>query len=146
YILDRHLQPVPPGLPGELYIGGAGVARGYLGLPELTAEKFVPNPFLSKDEVGMLRVKDENGNENTFILHAKRSSLILYKTGDLARYLPNGNIEFLGRRDGQVKVRGFRVELGEIEAALREHPDIQEAVVVVQEAPLRTFEQPASTW
>ena len=94
YLLDRHLQPVPIGVPGELYIGGAGVARGYLNRPELTAEQFIPHPF-----------SDEPGAR-------------LYKTGDLARYLPDGNLEFLGRLDHQVKLRGFRIELGEIEAVL----------------------------
>ncbi|HEY9850992.1 MAG TPA: amino acid adenylation domain-containing protein [Leptolyngbyaceae cyanobacterium] len=109
YILDRHLQPVPIGVPGELYIGGAGLARGYLNRPELTAERFILNPF---------------SNEATDRL---------YKTGDLARYLPDGNIEFLGRIDHQVKIRGFRIELGEIEAALAQHPDVRESVVMKRE-------------
>ena len=109
YLLDRHLQPVPIGAPGELYIGGRCVARGYLNLPELTAEKFIPNRFSS-----------ETGAR-------------LYKTGDLARYLPDGNIEFLGRGDHQIKIRGFRVELGEIEIALGRHPAIAETVVLASE-------------
>lgn len=109
YILDRHLQPVPIGVPGELHIGGAGLARGYLNRPELTQEKFISNPF-STDYSGRL-----------------------YKTGDLVRYLPDGNIEFLGRIDQQVKIRGFRVELEEIEALLSQHPQVREAVVVVNE-------------
>ena len=109
YILDPHRQPVPIGVPGELYIGGEGLARGYLNRPDLTAERFVPNPF--------------GGGACTR----------LYRTGDLARYRPDGNIEFLGRVDHQVKLRGFRVELGEIEAVLGQHPAVQETVVVVRE-------------
>ena len=106
YLLDAHLQLVPIGIPGEIYIGGAGLARGYLNRPELTAERFIPNPF-----------SNEPGSR-------------LYKTGDLARYLPDGNIEFLGRIDHQVKIRGFRIELGEIEAVLSQHPDVQESLVI----------------
>jgi amino acid adenylation domain-containing protein len=109
YILDNHLQPVPIGVPGEIYIGGDGLALGYLNRPELTNEKFIPNPFnLSQ-------------------------SPRLYRTGDLARYLPDGNIEFLGRIDNQVKIRGFRIELGEIEAVLNKHPQVQQSVVIVRE-------------
>ncbi|BAZ30183.1 amino acid adenylation domain-containing protein [Cylindrospermum sp. NIES-4074] len=109
YLLNEHLQPVPIGVPGELYIGGAGVARGYLNLSELTAEKFIPHPFSTKP-----------GEK-------------LYKTGDLARYLPNGDLEYLGRIDHQVKIRGFRIELGEIEAVLSQHPGVQQSFVLVQE-------------
>jgi amino acid adenylation domain-containing protein/thioester reductase-like protein len=109
YILDPHLQPVPIGVTGELYIGGPGLARGYLNRPELTSEKFIPNPF------------------------SDRKSERLYKTGDLARYLTDGNIEFLGRLDNQVKIHGFRIELGEIEAVLNAHPQIQQAVVIAKE-------------
>ncbi|MEZ0372951.1 MAG: amino acid adenylation domain-containing protein, partial [Candidatus Sericytochromatia bacterium] len=107
YILDAELNPVPIGVPGELHIGGAGLARGYLNRPELTAEKFIPDPFSPPDRPERL-----------------------YKTGDLARYLPDGNVEFLGRIDHQVKLRGFRIELGEIEALLVQHPDVRDAVVL----------------
>ncbi|MBD2040239.1 non-ribosomal peptide synthetase [Microcoleus sp. FACHB-672] len=109
YILDSHQQPMPLGVAGELYIGGDNLARGYLNRPELTAEKFIANPF--------------NPQPNAR----------LYKTGDLACYLPDGNIEFLGRIDSQVKIRGFRIELGEIEATLRQHPDVEQAVVIDSE-------------
>ncbi|UCE20065.1 MAG: amino acid adenylation domain-containing protein [Gemmatimonadota bacterium] len=108
YILDRHLQPVPIGVPGELHIGGVGLARGYQNQPELTAEKFIPNPF-----------GDEPGAR-------------LYKTGDLARSMPDGTIDFLGRFDHQVKIRGSRIELGEIETTLGQHPAVREVVVTVQ--------------
>ncbi|TRT76023.1 MAG: amino acid adenylation domain-containing protein, partial [Microcystis sp. M_OC_Ca_00000000_S217Cul] len=120
YILDSHLQPVPIGVPGELHIGGAGVARGYLNRPELTAEKFISNPFVSLDPP--LTPLDKGGEQPSK----------LYKTGDLARYLPDGKIEYLGRIDNQVKVRGFRLELGEIEAVLSQHPLVQEAVVMAR--------------
>jgi amino acid adenylation domain-containing protein len=109
YILDRFMHPVPIGVPGELYIGGVGVARGYFNRPELTAEKFLADPF------------------------RKESGARLFKTGDLARYRPDGAIEFLGRIDYQVKIRGFRIELGEIEVTLAEHSAIKEAVVVARE-------------
>ena len=109
FILDKVLQPVPIGVAGELHIGGDGLARGYLKRAELTAEKFIAHP-LSPDPKARL-----------------------YKTGDLVRYLPNGNVEFLGRIDDQVKIRGFRIELGEIESILRQHPGINEAVVVARE-------------
>jgi amino acid adenylation domain-containing protein/non-ribosomal peptide synthase protein (TIGR01720 family) len=109
YLLDRDLQPVPVGVPGELHIGGACLARGYLNHPELTQEKFIPNPF-STDP------------------HSR-----LYKTGDLARYLPDGNIEYLGRIDNQVKIRGFRIELGEIEAVLSQYPHVQTSCVIARE-------------
>ena len=109
YILDKYLQPVPMGVPGELYIGGVCLARGYLNRPDLTQEKFISNPF---EKLGESK---------------------LYKTGDLARYLPLGNIEYLGRIDNQVKIRGFRIELGEVEAALSQHSDVQASCVIPRE-------------
>ncbi|WP_208340948.1 non-ribosomal peptide synthetase [Aetokthonos hydrillicola] len=131
YILDTHLEPVPIGVPGDLYIGGAGLARGYLNLPELTKEKFIPNPLRASRGAGEQGSKGAGGKLQHFLPLV--SSERLYKTGDLARYLPDGNIEFLGRVDNQVKIRGFRIELTEIEAVLHNHPQIQQAVVIVRE-------------
>jgi amino acid adenylation domain-containing protein len=109
YVLDSHLQPVPVGVPGELHIGGIGLARGYYNRPELTAEKFIPNPF-----------------------NYQQKSDRLYKTGDLVRDLSDGKLEYLGRLDYQVKIRGQRIELGEIEAVLQQHPDIKSCRVIAQ--------------
>ena len=128
YILDAHLQPVPIGIPGEMYIGGDGVARGYLNRPELTAEKFIPNFFVGAGKDDNLYQKQTTFPQNPPPLHPTPSKERLYKTGDLARYLPDGNIEFLGRIDEQVKIRGFRIELGEIEAVLSQHPYVRETV------------------
>ena len=115
YILDSTLHPVPIGVIGELYIGGEGLARGYLNHPELTKERFIENPFAS----------DEEKRQNR---HTR-----LYRTGDLCRYLEDGNIEYIGRIDHQVKIRGFRIELGEIEATLLSHPSVKEAAVLARE-------------
>src|SRR5436305_7836921 len=109
YVVDRYLSPVPIGIVGELYIGGAGVCRGYLNRPELTADRFIPDPW-----------SNEPGAR-------------LYKTGDLVRYRVDGQLEFVGRRDLQVKVRGFRIELEEIKCALLEHPAVQDAVVLIED-------------
>ncbi len=109
YLLNSMMKPVPIGVRGEVYLGGAGLARGYLHKPELTAERFIPHPYSSTPGAR------------------------LYRTGDLARYLAEGNIEYLGRADYQVKLRGFRIELGEIESVLSQHSQVREAVVVAQE-------------
>ena len=109
YVLDRHMNPLPPGIVGELYIGGAGVARGYLNRPELTTERFLPDPF-----------SNETGAR-------------IYKTGDLARYRSDGILEYLGRLDNQVKVRGYRIELGEIEAKLADLPTVKSSAVLARE-------------
>jgi surfactin family lipopeptide synthetase A len=109
YVLDEQRRPVPIGVPGELYIGGANVARGYLNRPELTAEKFIPDPFRTEPDAR------------------------LYKTGDIARYLPDGNVEFLGRIDDQVKIRGFRIEPGEIEEVLIHHAAVRQVMVMARE-------------
>jgi acyl-coenzyme A synthetase/AMP-(fatty) acid ligase len=109
YLLDKHMHPVPPGVAGEIYIGGEGLSRGYLNRADLTAQAFVPDPFSNQ--------------------HGAR----LYRSGDLARFLPNGEMQYFGRIDHQVKIRGFRIELGEIESLLSHRDDISEVVVMVQE-------------
>ncbi|MEH2172824.1 MupA/Atu3671 family FMN-dependent luciferase-like monooxygenase [Nostoc sp.] len=117
YILDRYLQPVPVGVPGELHIGGVGLARGYLNRTDIAQAKFISNPFSADPEAR------------------------IYKTGDLAQYLPDGSIEFLGRIDNQVKIRGFRIELGEIEMMLNQHPQIRESCAIVREEMTAASEQ-----
>ena len=109
FLLDEHLRPVPIGMPGQVFVGGVGLARGYQGRAELTAERFIPHPF------------------------SERPGARLYKTGDLARYLPDGELDFLGRLDRQVKVRGYRIELGEVENVLVAHRSVSEAVVTTWE-------------
>jgi amino acid adenylation domain-containing protein len=116
YVLDAFLHPAPVGVAGELYIAGAGLGRGYINCPELTAERYLPDPFVADP-------------------CAAEAGQRIYKTGDVCRYLPDGSIEFLGRVDSQVKIRGFRVELGEIEHRLKEHPAVQDALVVVAADP-----------
>ncbi len=134
YVLDEKMVPVPLGVAGELYIGGVGLARGYLDHPDLTAERFVPNPFETmNDERGTM---NEARQVSSFIVHRSSFGTRLYKTGDLACYLPDGALEVLGRRDTQIKLRGFRIELGEIEASLRQHPAVSAcALMVYQGAP-----------
>src|SRR5947199_5970979 len=110
-LLDTHLQPVPVGIVGEIFVGGAGVARGYLNRPELTAERFIANPF-STDPTSRL-----------------------YRSGDIARRTSDNDLAYLGRMDQQVKIRGYRIELAEIESALLQHPGVQQAVVVAGEDP-----------
>ncbi|MDZ8258879.1 non-ribosomal peptide synthetase [Nostoc sp. ChiQUE01b] len=154
YILDANLQPVPVGVPGELHIGGVGLAKGYLNRPELTAEKFIPNPFEKaggRRQEAEGRRAEEQGETREVTLHsafsntscynagnprnalAPQHSALLYKTGDLTRYLPDGNIEYLGRIDNQVKIRGFRIELAEIETLLQKHGDVQACCVITHE-------------
>jgi non-ribosomal peptide synthetase component F len=109
YLLDRELRLVPAGVRGELYVAGAGLARSYRGRPELTAERFIPDHL------------------------SHQAGARLYRTGDVGRYLPNGEIEFLGRADEQVKIRGYRIELGEIESVLNEHRSVKQSVVITKE-------------
>jgi natural product biosynthesis luciferase-like monooxygenase protein len=145
YILDAQLQPVPIGVAGELFVGGAGLALGYLNRPDLTAERFVPNPWGSGvrgqgsgTTDSFVRTIDDrrwtiDESAPSSIVH-RLSSNRLYKTGDLARYWPDGTLEFLGRRDQQAKIRGYRVELGEVEQALQKHPGLRESAVVLRDS------------
>ncbi|WVV46929.1 AMP-binding protein [Pseudomonas sp. NA13] len=109
HVLDSYGQLLPVGVPGEIHIGGIGVARGYLNLPQLSSERFIADPFYGKTDAR------------------------LYKTGDIGRWLPDGTLQYLGRNDDQVKIRGFRIELGEIEAKLAQHEGVNEAAVLVRE-------------
>ena len=155
YLLDSQGQPVPIGVPGELHLGGAGLARGYLNQQQLTAEKFIPNPFEGiRDGVTGRKGDEAMGGRGDLSTKVKSPSLqvpkspshshppspqvpqspsLLYRTGDRARYLPDGNIEFLGRVDDQVKIRGFRIELAEIALVLTKHPTVRECVVLLRE-------------
>ncbi len=126
YLLDEQLRPVPFGCIGEIYLGGVGVTRGYLNRPDLTAERFIPNPFVGT------RFTASAGDVSPTLASAQPGERI-YRTGDLGRYLPDNQIEYLGRNDHQVKIRGYRIELGEIETALMQHPDVGDAVVLVRE-------------
>ncbi|MEM9276299.1 MAG: amino acid adenylation domain-containing protein, partial [Cyanobacteria bacterium P01_F01_bin.143] len=151
YILDEYLQPVPIGIPGELYIGGRGVARGYLQQPELTAEKFIPNPFLLSIEHSSLNIDHLSLTSQSLNISPPSAasapsaplppcpSARLYKTGDRAKYLPDGTIEYLGRLDNQIKIRGYRIELGEIEAELTNHPDVQSALIIARDERLIAY-------
>ncbi len=141
YVLDPTGQPVPIGVPGELYLGGAGVSRGYLGRPDLTAERFGPDPFTQVTSYRFESYRLNAGPDGAHNLQpanlqpgASRSSHTrLYRTGDRVRWRPDGTLEFLGRLDFQVKLRGFRIELGEIEATLRDHPAVRDVAVLVRE-------------
>ncbi|MCC5635067.1 amino acid adenylation domain-containing protein [Nostoc sp. CHAB 5844] len=143
HVLDQNLQPVPIGISGELYVSGAGLARGYINQPELTQERFINNPFRKAKITNKKDDLSQQSKTQTSFIDAinplqtsnfrLQTSNRLYKTGDLVRYQANGNLEFLGRIDNQIKLRGFRVELGEIEAVLRQSSKIREVVVVVRE-------------
>ena len=135
YVLDATGQPVPIGVSGEIYVGGAGVARGYLNRPELTAQRFLRDPFMEKSIETPVRAPteafaDTTPPDNTT---AHTSAARVYRTGDLGRWRNDGTLEYLGRNDSQVKVRGYRIELGEIEAQLLQHPQLKEALVMARE-------------
>ncbi len=146
YVLDRYLQPVPSGVPGELYIGSIGLARGYLRQPDLTAERFIPHPFVGTFFADQLSAPTMNrgatGHDSGVVdrnfkqrFSASEPGERLYRTGDMVRYRPDGSLEFLGRQDHQVKIRGYRIELEELEHTLRQHLAVREAVVLVQATP-----------
>src|SRR5205085_4043807 len=129
-LLDPHRQHVPVGVPGELYVGGAGVTRGYLGRPDLTAERFVPNPFAEVTGDGCWVLED-----TAPVTQHPSPITRLYRTGDLVQWRADGVLMFVGRRDSQVKLRGYRIELGEIEATLREHPAVRDVALVLRADP-----------
>ncbi|MEM7130986.1 MAG: MupA/Atu3671 family FMN-dependent luciferase-like monooxygenase [Chloroflexota bacterium] len=139
YIVDKALDPVPIGMPGELLIGGHGVVRGYLNRPELTAQRFIADPFQAEllqarpFQIASLHTNRLEAHPPSATLYQQTSNHKLYRTGDLARFRADGQIEFLGRQDFQVKLRGYRIELGEIEACLSKHQAVQDAVVIVRE-------------
>src|SRR5262249_48426859 len=145
YILDGRLQPSPVGTVGEIYIGGAGVGRGYLGRPDLTAERFIPlrqeavriadcGLRIAEPPTGQSATTSNTSQEEESAIRNPQSAIRVYRTGDLGRWRADGTIEFLGRNDFQVKIRGFRIELGEIEARLSEHPGVRQAVVLAQDS------------
>jgi amino acid adenylation domain-containing protein len=133
YLVGRELELVPLGVAGELYIGGVQLARGYLNRPDLTAEKFIPNPFVDAGDKETRRQGDKETLQSAIGYRLSAIGYRLYATGDRARYRADGTIEYLGRLDGQVKLRGVRIEVGEIEAVLGQHPAVREAVVVARE-------------
>ncbi|MEM8677143.1 MAG: amino acid adenylation domain-containing protein [Cyanobacteria bacterium P01_G01_bin.67] len=145
YILDSQLNPVPEGRSGELYIAGAGLARGYLNSPDLTAERFIPNPFMSRGSRGEKPITHPSGAEHSLAPVGDAGSplyplpFILYKTGDRVRQLPSGDLEYLGRLDNQIKLRGYRIELGEIEAVLDRYPHVQNSVVIANDESLVAY-------
>ena len=137
YVCDEHMQPVPIGVTGELYVGGAGVTRGYLNRPDLTEQRFLPNPFISPDS--------EGGEWVAGVSTRTWESNRIYRTGDLVRWTVAGELEYMGRNDGQVKVRGFRIEIGEIEKRILEHRNVHTAAVVLRQEKQNGQEHPTPT-
>jgi amino acid adenylation domain-containing protein len=132
HLLDQELKPVPSGAAGEIYVGGAGVAQGYWNRPDLTAQRFIPDPFAAAVDAAAVNGEAVNAGA---VNGAAAAGARLYRSGDSARYLPNGDLEYLGRIDQQVKIRGFRIELGEIAAAIESQEAVRESVVVVRDTP-----------
>ena len=137
YVCDEHMQPVPIGVTGELYVGGAGVTRGYLNRPDLTEQRFLPNPFISRES--------EGGEWVAGVSTKTWESNRIYRTGDLVRWTVAGELEYMGRNDGQVKVRGFRIEIGEIEKRILEHSNVHTAAVVLRQEKQNGQEHPTPT-